>query len=90
MKFLSSKLNNNNMAKVKIGENTKVLIDNMKTLIGAGELVQVENTHQIDMDFLSEVCLKKSDLDMEEEKKHMKKIENKISSIESICGIERT
>ena len=52
MKFLSSKLNNNNMAKViKIGENTKVLINDMKTLIGAVELVKVENTHEIGMDF---------------------------------------
>ena len=59
-----------NMTKVTIGENSKVLIKNMKKLKSAGELVRVGNTHEIGMDLLCEVCLRKADLDMEKERKN--------------------
>ena len=45
----------------------------MKKLSSAGELVRICNTHEIGMDLLVEICLRKAEAEKEEELKRMKK-----------------
>ena len=55
----------------------------MKKLSSAGELVTVGNAYKIGMNLLHEICLRKADLDMEEEIKHMEKLKTRLMILKS-------
>ena len=55
----------------------------MKKLSSAGELVTVGNAYKNGMNLLREICLRKADLDMEEEIKHMEKLKTRLMILKS-------
>lgn len=50
-----------NNAKAVFGQNTKSLLKDMKKLTSAGQLVRVAHTHELGMDLLTEVRLRKAE-----------------------------
>ena len=62
-----------NLAKSKIGGNTKDLLKHMKELNSAGELVRICHTHKLRMDLLTEVRLRRAEIENEENLKRVKK-----------------
>ena len=70
-------------SEIKVGGNVKDLLKHMKKLNSAGELVRICNTHEIGMDLLCEVCLRKAEMEKEESIKHVKKSKQKYKVIKA-------
>ena len=66
------------------------LIKNMKKLNSVGELVRVGNTHEIGMDHLCEICLRKAKLDKELELKCVKKLKAKFAILKAYIELKES
>ena len=64
-----------NHAKAKFETNSKALIKKMKKLPSTGQFVRVAHTHEIGMDLLIEIKLRKSESDQALKEKLKKKQE---------------
>ena len=77
-----------NNTKEKFGQNSRSLMKNMKKLTSAGQLVEKGNTHEIGMDLLSEVRLRKTEAAKLEKEKSRKKLESKFEFMDKYVKIK--
>ena len=77
-----------NHAKAKFGTNSKALIKKMKKLSSAGQLVRVAHTHEIGMDLLIEIKLRKSETDKALNEKLKKKQQHRFDCIDRYVSMK--
>ena len=79
-----------NNQRAKFGENTKAMLKNMKWLSAAGEVVRVAMTHEVGIDLLSEMRMRRAEDKEDKDAKEQKRKELKIAKIESFVKLKET
>ena len=70
-----------NHIKKQEGASSKNLLKQVKRLTSAGELVRVAITHEIGMDILTELTLRKTEMEHKQQQKEQKKLETHIKHV---------
>ena len=76
-----------NNENVTFGINTKALLKQIKKLTSASELVKVANTHKLGLDLLTEICLRKHELEVANNEKLIERKEKRLETIKAYSNL---